>query len=139
MVEEVVAGGSPLVLIVDDDQAYCDAIGEILNSAGYRTFKTDSVANAVMVLGKIIPDVILCDTMMPVADGGLLLRIVRSDGRWRRIPAVTVSAKAMISDKEAAFAAGATGFLSKPFSAAELLAEIGRQLAQVSAQRDVAA
>jgi CheY-like chemotaxis protein len=131
MAERALLGGGETILIVDDDSAYCDAIAEILGSAGFRTLKANSVEGAVSILAETTPDMILSDTMMPVADGGILLRIVRTDPRLRHLPVVTVSAKAMVSDKAEAIAAGASGFLAKPFSAAELLAEIGRQLARI--------
>jgi CheY-like chemotaxis protein len=127
---ENVPGVGKIILIVDDDYAYCDAMAEILASAGFRTLKANSVEAAMAILAEIAPDIILSDSMMPVADGGILLRIVGSEPRLRDIPVVTVSARAMASDKAEAFAAGASGFLAKPFSAAELLAEIGRQLAR---------
>ena len=123
----------PLILIVDDEIAYCDAIAEILGSAGYATLKAHSVEAALTILAGTTPDMILSDTMMPVVDGSELMRKARRDNRLRTIPIVTVSAKAMASDKAEAFAAGATGFISKPFSAAELLAEVMRQLARKAA------
>jgi len=132
MAERDLPGAGEIVLIVDDDRAYCDAMGEILAGAGFGTLKADSVAGALSILAQTTPDIILSDTMMPVADGGMLLRILRADGRWRDIPLVTVSARAMASDKVEAIAAGASGFLAKPFSAMELLAEIGRHLARRS-------
>ena len=131
MAERALLGGGEIILIVDDDVAYCDAMAEILDSAGFATLEANSVEGAVSILAETIPDIILSDTMMPVADGGILMRIVRTDPRLRHLPIVTVSAKAMVSDKAEAFAAGASGFLAKPFSAAELLAEIGRQLARM--------
>jgi len=131
MAEKYLLGGGETILIVDDDSAYCDAMAEILAFAGFRTLKANGVEAAVSILAEITPEIILSDTMMPVADGGILLRIVRSEPRLRDLPVVTVSARAMVSDKAEAIAAGASGFLAKPFSAAELLAEIGRQLARM--------
>jgi DNA-binding response OmpR family regulator len=116
------------ILIVDDDIAYCDAIADILAYAGFRTLKANSVDAAVAILAEITPDLILSDTMMPGTDGRALLRIVRGNCRLRAVPFVTVSARALPSHKSEAIAAGVDGFLAKPFTAAELLAEIGRQL-----------
>jgi CheY-like chemotaxis protein len=130
MAQGALLGGGETILIVDDDIAYCDAMAEILASAGFRTLKANSVATAVSILAGATPDMILSDSMMPVADGGILLRIIRSDPGLRHLPVVTVSARAMASDKAEAIVAGANGFLAKPFTAAELLAEIGRQLAR---------
>ena len=130
MADEGNLGSGETILIVDDDVAYCEAIGEILTSAGYRTVIADSVLAAMSELDNAIPDLIMSDTMMPVADGSLLLKAVRADPRYCGIPYVTVSAKAMVSDRAEAIATGASGFLAKPFSAAELLAEVGRQMSR---------
>ncbi len=132
MADSELLGDGEVILIVDDDDAYRDAMAEILTSAGFRTLEAGGVEAAVSILGRTTPDVILSDTMMPDADGGILLQIVRANGRLRDIPLVTVSARAMPSDKADAIAAGASGFLAKPFSAMELLAEIGRQLVRVA-------
>ncbi len=132
MTERGLLGDGESILIVDDDGAYCEAMADILACAGFRTLKAGSVAEAVSILAQTTPAVILSDTMMPIADGGILLRIVRADIRWREIPVVTVSARAMPADQAEAIAAGASGFLAKPFSAIELLAEIGRQLVRIT-------
>ncbi|HET7009171.1 MAG TPA: response regulator [Anaerolineales bacterium] len=117
-----------IILIVDDDVAYCAAMGEILDSAGFNTLSAFSVNEALWILTDTKPDIILSDTMMPHTDGGSLLRILRRVERFRAVPVVTVSAKAMPSDRAEALAAGANGFLAKPFTARELLDEIGRHV-----------
>jgi CheY-like chemotaxis protein len=119
---------SPVVLIVDDDHAYRDAVAEILMFEGYETLKAWSVEGALAILDRQTPDIILSDTLTSKFNGASVLRAVRSDPRWGQIPVITASANAMVSDKVAAFAAGADGFLAKPFSTVELLAEVGRQL-----------
>ena len=120
----------PLVLIVDDDHAYRDAVAEILNFEGYDTRRAPSVASAVSILRSTTPDLIISDTLTSKPDGVSMLQAVKSDPAWEVIPLITASANAMLSDKVAAFAAGASGFLPKPFSTVELLAEVGRQLAR---------
>jgi CheY-like chemotaxis protein len=95
---------------------------------GYETLKAWSVEGALAILDRQTPDIILSDTLTSKFNGASVLRAVRSDPRWGQIPVITASANAMVSDKVAAFAAGADGFLAKPFSTVELLAEVGRQL-----------
>ena len=120
----------PLVLIVDDDHAYRDAVAEILNFEGYDTRRAPSVAAALAILASTTPDIIISDTLTSKPDGVSMLQAVKSNPAWELIPLITASANAMLSDKVAAFAAGASGFLPKPFSTVELLAEVGRQLAR---------
>ncbi len=128
MAEAMRARRCPLVLIVDDDHAYRDAVAEILMFEGYETLKALSVEGALAILQTRTPDVIVSDTLTSKVNGATVLRAVRAQDRWARIPVITASANAMVSDKVAAFAAGADGFLAKPFSTVELLAEVGRQL-----------
>jgi DNA-binding response OmpR family regulator len=118
----------PLVLIVDDDHAYRDAVAEILNFEGYDTRKASSVPAALAILRSMTPDLIISDTLTSKPDGVSMLQAVRSHAAWEVIPLITASANAMLSDKVAAFAAGASGFLPKPFSTVDLLAEVGQQL-----------
>ncbi len=122
------------ILIVDDDIAYCDAIADILAYSGFRTLRANSVDAAVAILAEITPDLILSDTMMPGTDGRVLLRFVRGNSRLKAVPFVTVSARALPSHRSEALAAGVDGFLAKPFTAGDLLGEIGRQLDRVEGQ-----
>ena len=123
----------PQILIVDDEIDDCDAMAEILGDCGYATLKAHTVDAALAILEETTPDIILSDTMMPAVDGGVLMRIARGDRRLRKVPFVTVSAKAMARDKAEALATGASGFVPKPFTAVDLLAEVMRQLARKAA------
>jgi CheY-like chemotaxis protein len=128
MAEAIRAIREPVVLIVDDDHAYRDAVAEILMFEGYETLKAWTVEGALAVLDLRTPDVILSDTLTSKFNGASVLQALKADPRWSHIPVITASANAMVSDKVAAFAAGASGFLAKPFSTVELLAEVGRHL-----------
>ena len=119
---------SPVVLIVDDDDTYRHAVSEILKYEGYETHDSGSIEGALALLRKKIPDVIVSDTLRSEIDGATMLQAIQADDRFRDIPVITASANAMVSDKAAAFASGASGFLAKPFSAVDLLAEVGLQL-----------
>jgi CheY-like chemotaxis protein len=112
------------VLIVDDEPAFCFAMAEILNLSGHQVEQANTVAQALEILERFTPDLILTDIMMPEADGLTFIRRLRSQSTWAGIPTIAVSAKAMIQDRDAAREAGADGYLSKPFSAQELKAAI---------------
>lgn len=108
------------VLVIDDEPSFCFAISEILSLSGYEVRQAYTVEQARAILVEIVPDIILTDIMMPGVDGLTFLRQIRRDDRLCRVPAIALSAKAMKADKAAAVAAGANGYLSKPFSAQEL-------------------
>src|SRR6185503_18669676 len=83
------------------------------------------------------PDIILTDVMMPELDGFGLLRAVRNDPRLHSVPVIMLSARAGEESRVEGLTAGADGYLVKPFSARELVARIGGQLATVRARREI--
>ncbi|MGA9533690.1 MAG: response regulator [Anaerolineales bacterium] len=104
------------ILVVDDDPIFCSIMEELLRRHGYRVQAAFSVPEAMDLLRQEKPDLILTDVMMPEVDGLTLVRTLRSDPGWDQIPTVVVSARVMEMDRQAAAAAGADGFLEKPFS-----------------------
>jgi CheY-like chemotaxis protein len=114
------ASDSRTILVIDDEEAFCDVVCEILDSLGYKTRQAYDAHQAIALLQKITPDLILTDVMMPELDGLTFIRQLRSDPTWSEIPIIIVSAKATKDDREAATEAGADGYLIKPFSSLEL-------------------
>ncbi|MEW6568337.1 MAG: response regulator [Chloroflexota bacterium] len=110
----------PIILLVDDEPDFCSALHDILEASGYDVHEASSAREALAVLDRIVPDLILSDVMMPGVDGLAFLRAVRARPEAARIKAVVVSAKGLPEDIEAARCAGADGYLVKPFSAREL-------------------
>jgi len=108
------------ILVIDDEEAFCDVVCEILDSLGYKTRQAYDAHQANALLQEITPDLILTDVMMPELDGLTFLRQLRSDPTWSKTPIIIVSAKATKDDREAAKEAGANGYLIKPFSTLEL-------------------
>jgi two-component system phosphate regulon response regulator PhoB len=108
------------ILVIDDEESFCDVVCEILDSLGYKTRQAYDAHQANALLQEITPDLILTDVMMPELDGLTFLRQLRSDPTWSKTPIIIVSAKATKDDREAAMEAGADGYLIKPFSSLEL-------------------
>lgn len=108
------------ILLVDDDVEFCNIMGEILRGRGLRVHVAFDVPQALQMLKDIKVDLILTDLMMPEVDGLTLIRRIRSDEEWTKIPTVVVSARAMPDEIEAARGAGADAFVKKPFSIREL-------------------
>lgn len=75
------------------------------------------------------PDLILLDMMMPGRSGLDVLRELRGDRSLAEVPVIMLTARTQAADRQAAEDAGATRFLAKPFSPAELLALVGAVLA----------
>lgn len=109
-----------LILVVDDEFAFCEVVCEILESAGYRARKALNVREAYEGLSHEIPDLILTDIMMPETDGLTFVRDLKNSPQYAAIPIVVVSACTSPDDEKKALDAGAVKTLSKPFSSTDL-------------------
>lgn len=112
------------VLVVDDEVPYTGVLQEILSSYGLNAVISHRADHALAILESLQPRLILLDMMMPEMDGLTLLRYIRARPGFEETPVIMVSAKVLPDEKKAAYKAGATAFLAKPFSARELRAAI---------------
>ncbi|NIM93146.1 MAG: response regulator [Anaerolineales bacterium] len=117
-----------LILVIDDEPSFCTVLSEILRSFGYHVQQAHSVDQALQVLEREPPDLILTDIMMPGTDGLTLIRQLRANPRWSSMPMIVVSAKSQPEDIAASEEAGADGCLIKPFSAGELREAVNAHL-----------
>ena len=113
-----------LILVVDDERAFCDVVCEILEAIGYQARYALNATQALELLPQSVPDLILTDVMMPDMDGLTFVRHLRQHPQWASIPIVIISAKATPDDRHNALESGADDFLAKPFSSYDLEALI---------------
>ena len=92
-----------------------------LEGQGYRLFEATSGADGVVEVGSRQPDVVIVDLGLPDMDG---LDVIRRVREWTDVPVIVLSARGGERDKVTALDAGADDYVSKPFSAGELLARI---------------
>ncbi len=118
------------VLIVDDNPYTCELLTAILEREGVETSAATSAAEALALLEKSAPDILVSDIAMPGTDGYELIRRVRSrsGGGLADLPAVALTAYARPEDRERAIAAGFDGHIPKPAEPAEFI----RFLAQIA-------
>ena len=103
------------VLIVDDDMRNTFALARALEDRGANTLSAENGQKALEVLQKEADvELVLMDLMMPVMDGYEAMKRMRQDERFRDLPIIALTAKAMKKDREEAMAAGANDFLPKP-------------------------
>ena len=103
------------VLIVDDDMRTVFAMSQMLAGRGMRPLKAENGDKALRLLAEH-PDVdlVLMDIMMPVMDGYEAIARIRAQDRFRRLPIIALTAKAMKEDRAKCIAAGANDYLPKP-------------------------
>jgi PAS domain S-box-containing protein len=114
------------VMIVDDEADARSYLRNLLEQVGAKVVEASSAADALTMLGRRRPDVLLSDIGMPGTDGYELLRQIRTrpDERERNVPAIALTAFARSEDRRRALLAGYQSHLAKPVDAVDLIVEI---------------
>jgi two-component system phosphate regulon response regulator PhoB len=129
------------ILVVEDEQAIRDLIAFGLRRAGFQVALAENSQAARTSIGDRRPDLILLDWMLPDTSGLELARQLRRDAGTQDIPIILLTARAEEADKVAGLEGGADDYMTKPFSARELVARIQavlRRSAPAGAQERVA-
>jgi two-component system cell cycle response regulator len=118
------------LLIVDDEPRNVRLLEGMLYGEPYELIPAHSGAEALDLIGKNPPDLVLLDVMMPDINGFEVCKQIKSDPNRRMIPVVMVTALSDVKDRIEAMQAGADDFLSKPIDATELIVRV-RSLVRV--------
>jgi signal transduction histidine kinase len=121
-------GDGAFVILADDNTDLRDYVRRLLEHEGYRVEAVADGAAALAAARRQRPDLIVSDVMMPRLDGFGLLRELRQDEELRELPIVLLSARAGEEARVEGLDAGADDYVSKPFSARELLARVRANL-----------
>ena len=114
-----------VVLVVDDNEDNLRIMMEILVRRGFEVRLARNGAAALHAIEQAQPDLVLLDVMMPEMDGFELLGRLRADPRYSALPVILVTAKALDEDVLAGYKTGADYYITKPFTARQLLHGIG--------------
>lgn len=114
------------ILIVDDSAVMVRLLEYTLQSAGYTTQSALSGDAALERIQRQRPALVFLDIMMPDVDGLQVLRRIRHDPALADLAVVVISARAQEADRDAALAAGATDYMTKPYSRDQVLAFAAR-------------
>ena len=121
------------IAVIDDDQPIGDMLEELLRQEGYGVLRAYSGTEALYLLSRHRPDLILLDLMLPGLSGEEVLP------RIQDIPVIVVSAKVEVEDKVRLLLDGAVDYVTKPFEPRELLARIAGVLTVGGLRLDTAA
>jgi DNA-binding response OmpR family regulator len=112
------------ILLVEDELALRDTLAEILELNNFEVSLAKSGEDALDCLKNTAPDLIVSDIMMPGMTGLELIEKVYKQSQFKEIPFIFLSALASKEDQNNGIKAGAKGYITKPFKAAELIALI---------------
>lgn len=116
----------PTVLIIEDEWVIADALKAGLTDAGYNVVTAANGKIALEQLTELLPDVILCDFMMPVMNGAATVQSIHAHPELRDIPIILMSS--MPESRVVSQVSGHRAFLSKPFTAARVLELLSKVL-----------
>ena len=125
------------ILIVDDVDANILLLKLLISKAGYKTLTAYTGRDALEIVDKQRPDLILLDIMMPIMDGHEVARRLRELPDKADIPIIFLSALDSTEDIVQGFKLGAADYVSKPFNKDELLTRINHQVSLIDAKRTI--
>ncbi len=118
------------LLLIDDDPNLILLVKDYLEFRGYEVVTAENGREALEILEQDIPDMIICDVMMPEMDGYTFVEQVRQTERTSWIPVLFLSAKGQSADRVKGLNKGADVYMVKPFEPEELVAQVESSLKQ---------
>ena len=119
----------PRVLIVDDSLSVRNSLSQLMNDGGYQVVVARDGLEAIDMLDKERPDIILTDLEMPRMNGLELVSYIRNSERWSPMPIVMITSRTLAKHRKQAEAAGVNRYITKPFTEDDVLASIDDHLA----------
>tara|TARA_R110000764_G_scaffold240089_1_gene342315 strand:+ start:88009 stop:88371 length:363 start_codon:yes stop_codon:yes gene_type:complete len=116
------------ILLIEDDVGILESTAELLELEGYRITTATNGKEGLQKIFHLIPDLVICDIVMPVMDGYELLEKIGIQPTFSAIPFIFFSAKSEKNDIKHGLSMGAVDYLTKPFELDELLLVIKNSL-----------
>lgn len=114
------------ILTVDDSKTMRDMVAYTLKSAGFEVVEAEDGVHALSVLEKTPVDLVITDINMPNMDGVTLVKRLRALGNFRSTPILILTTEGSDEKKAQGRAAGATGWIVKPFAPDKLLQVVSK-------------
>lgn len=116
------------ILVVDDNATNRKLVSYVLAGADVEVIEAGDAQEAVAILERTVPDLILMDIQMPGMDGLSLTRLIKAHPSYRTVPVVALTAFAMPGDEQKARDAGCDGYITKPIDTFRLPGQIAEFL-----------
>lgn len=113
-----------MIYLVEDEKNIRELVVYTLNGAGLETKGFENASDFWRAIIKEVPSLLLLDIMLPDEDGLSILKKIRDDGNFRKLPVVLLTAKGSEYDKVIGLDAGADDYIAKPFGMLELIARV---------------
>jgi two-component system chemotaxis response regulator CheY len=118
------------VIVADDSMLTRKIVIKYLEPLGYSTLQAANGDEVIKILQEEgpLPDMILMDWNMPVLDGFEVLQKISKDSRYNKIPVIMLTSESDDANREQALGAGASGYITKPFTSEDLIQTINETL-----------
>jgi CheY-like chemotaxis protein len=115
------------ILVVEDMEINRKLVRIVLKAKGYEVLEAVDAEEALVILQKELPDLILMDIALPGGmDGEELTQQIKTDPRWCHVPILALTAAAMKGDRERILRAGCDDYISKPIDTRVLVDLVGK-------------
>ncbi len=119
------------ILIIEDNEDIRENVAEILTLSDYNILTAPNGKEGIDIAQKQLPDLIICDIMMPGIDGYGVLHVLHKDPETQNIPFIFLTSKSERGDFRTAMEMGADDYLTKPFAGNELLLAIESRFSKI--------
>jgi diguanylate cyclase len=118
------------ILVIENNAANRDTLLRILEFAGFRAVGAIDGSVGLQQAKALLPDLIICDVLMPGLNGYDVLKLLRQDLQTASIPFIFISAKAELTDIRYGLELGANAYVTKPYTLTELMEAVTHHLAE---------
>lgn len=116
------------ILCIEDEEPVRNSLKDLLVNSGYEVYLSENGLDGINLINLIIPDLVVCDIMLPGLNGYQILEDIQKNEKTRLIPFIFLSAKVGMKNLRIGMDCGADDYIEKPFRAVDLLNSISARL-----------
>jgi two-component system, cell cycle response regulator DivK len=124
--------GSPLILLVEDNETIRHAFSILLEEGGYRVLQVGTGEDAISTAERMKPNLVLMDLGLPDMSGLEVTRHIKANPATTGVTVIAITGRALETDQAACLEAGCSGYLAKPIDTEQLLRRVSEFLDQKS-------